>query len=66
MYWTLDLLSSSSEMKTPTQLILLERAKIEEVRSFFMTDGQPVSMSWYQAPLWDLGPDITSGQNVAV
>jgi hypothetical protein len=29
-----------------------------EVGSYFTTDGQSVSMSWYQAPLWDLRPDI--------
>jgi hypothetical protein len=23
-------------------------------RSYFTTNGQSVSMSWYQAPLWDL------------
>jgi hypothetical protein len=34
--------------------------------SYFMTDGQSVSMSWYRAPLWDLWPDITSCRNVAV
>jgi hypothetical protein len=35
-------------------------------RSCFTTDGQPVSMSWYRVPLWDLRPDITSCRNVAV
>jgi hypothetical protein len=35
-------------------------------RSYFTTDGQSVSMSWYRAPLWDLQPDITSCRNVAV
>jgi hypothetical protein len=38
-----------------------------EVRwDYFTTDGQSVSMSWYRAALWDLRPDITSCQNVAV
>jgi hypothetical protein len=37
-----------------------------EGRSYFTTDGQSVSMSWYRAPLWDLRPDITSYRNVAV
>jgi hypothetical protein len=37
-----------------------------EGRSYFTTDGQSVSMSWYRAPLWDLRPDITSCRNVAV
>jgi hypothetical protein len=37
-----------------------------KVRSYFMTDGQSVGMSWYRALLWDLWPDITSCQNVAV
>jgi hypothetical protein len=31
-----------------------------EARSYFTTNSQPVSMSWYRAPLWDLRPDITS------
>jgi hypothetical protein len=35
-------------------------------RSYFTTDGQSVSMSWYRAPLWGLRPDITSCRNVAV
>jgi hypothetical protein len=35
-------------------------------RSYFTTDSQSVSMSWYRAPLWDLQPDIISWQNVAV
>jgi hypothetical protein len=34
--------------------------------SYFTTNGQSVSMSWYRAPLWDLRPDITSCRNVAV
>jgi hypothetical protein len=29
-------------------------------------DWRSVNMSWYQAPLWDLRPEITSCQNVAV
>jgi hypothetical protein len=33
-------------------------------RSYFTTDGQSVSTSWYRAPLWDLQPDITSCRNV--
>jgi hypothetical protein len=37
-----------------------------EVRSYFTTDGQSVSMSWYRARLWNLRPDITSCRNVAV
>jgi hypothetical protein len=37
-----------------------------EVRSYFTTDGQSVSMSWYRAPLWDLWQDITSYRHVAV
>jgi hypothetical protein len=37
-----------------------------EVRSYFTTDGQSVSMSWYWTPLWALRPDITSCRNVAV
>jgi hypothetical protein len=35
-------------------------------RSYFTTDSQSVSMSWYRALLWDLRPDITSCRNVAV
>jgi hypothetical protein len=35
-------------------------------RSYFATDSQSVSMSWYRAPLWDLQPDIISCRNVAV
>jgi hypothetical protein len=37
-----------------------------EVRSYFTTDSQSVSMSWYRVPLWDLRPDITSCRNVSV
>jgi hypothetical protein len=39
---------------------------LSEVRSYFTTHGQSVSMSWYRAPLWDLRIDITSYRNVAV
>jgi hypothetical protein len=35
-------------------------------RNYFTTDGQSVSMAWYQVPLWDVWPNITSYQNVAV
>jgi ribosomal protein L24E len=35
-------------------------------RSYFTTDSQSDSMSWYRAPLWDLWPDIISCRNVAV
>jgi hypothetical protein len=35
-------------------------------QSYFTTDSQSVSMSWYQAPLWDLWPDVIFCQNVAV
>jgi hypothetical protein len=35
-------------------------------RSYFTTDSQSVSLSWYRAPLWDLRPEITSCRNVAV
>jgi hypothetical protein len=35
-------------------------------RSYFTTDSQSVSMSWYRAPLWDLRPNITSCRNVTV
>jgi hypothetical protein len=35
-------------------------------RSYFTTDGQSVSMSWYRVPLWDLHPNTTSCRNVAV
>jgi hypothetical protein len=34
--------------------------------SYFATDSQSGSMSWYRVPLWDLRPDITSCRNVAV
>jgi hypothetical protein len=34
--------------------------------SYFMTDSQSVSMTWCRAPLWDLQPDITFCQYVAV
>jgi hypothetical protein len=37
-----------------------------EIRGYFTTDGQSVSMSWYRTPLWDLRPDITSCWNAAV
>jgi hypothetical protein len=35
-------------------------------RTYFTTDAQSVSMSWYRASSWDLRPDITSCPNVAV
>jgi hypothetical protein len=35
-------------------------------RSYFTTDSQSVSMSWYRVPFWDLWLDITSCRNVAV
>jgi hypothetical protein len=35
-------------------------------RSYFTTESQSVSMSWYRAPLWDLWPGITSCRNFAV
>jgi hypothetical protein len=34
--------------------------------SYFTTDSQSVSMSWYRAPLRDLRPDITSCRSVEV
>jgi hypothetical protein len=40
--------------------------KQSKSRSYATTDSQSVRMSWYWAPLWDLQPDITSFQNVAV
>jgi hypothetical protein len=33
---------------------------------YFTTDGRSVSMSWYQAPLWDLRPGVTSCLKFAV
>jgi hypothetical protein len=39
---------------------------VSRSRSYFMTDSQSVSISWYRAPLWDLRPDIISCWNVAV
>jgi D-serine deaminase-like pyridoxal phosphate-dependent protein len=35
-------------------------------RSYFTTDSQSVSMSWYRAPLCDLRKDITFCRKVAV
>jgi hypothetical protein len=35
-------------------------------RSYFITNGQSVSMSWYRTHLWDLRANITSCRNVAV
>jgi hypothetical protein len=35
-------------------------------RSYFTTESQSVSMSWYRVPLWDLWADIISCRNVAV
>jgi hypothetical protein len=35
-------------------------------RSYFTTDSQSVSISWYRVPLWDLRPDIISCRNVDV
>jgi hypothetical protein len=40
--------------------------KIVGSQSYFATDWQSVSMSWYLVPLWDLQPDIISCSNVAV
>jgi hypothetical protein len=37
-----------------------------EVRRYFTTDGQSVSMSLYRVHLWDLRRDITSCWNVTV
>jgi hypothetical protein len=44
----------------------LTRGHTSRSRSYFTTDSQSVSMSWYRAPLWDLRPDITSSRNIAV
>jgi hypothetical protein len=51
------------QISLPDGMLLSE---IWEGRSYFTTDGQSVSMSWYRAPLWDLRPDITSCRNVTV
>jgi hypothetical protein len=57
----------------PTQLCPIDsltslclRALGSGSRSYFTTDSQSVSMSWYRAPLWDLRPDIISCRNVVV
>jgi hypothetical protein len=52
-----------NQILLPVGMLLSE---ISEGRSYFRTDGQSVSMSWYRAPLWHLQPDITSCRNVAV
>jgi hypothetical protein len=39
---------------------------ISRSRSYFTTDGQSISMSWYRAPLRDLRPDITSCRKAAL
>jgi hypothetical protein len=50
----------------PTQVGPIERTSFYRSRSYFTTDDLSVSVSWYQAPLWDLRPDITSCRHVAV
>jgi hypothetical protein len=48
-----------------TRTVLRTDLRRSRSRSYFMTGGQSVSMSWYRAPLCDLWPDITSYRNVA-
>jgi hypothetical protein len=33
--------------------------------SYIMTDGQSVSLSWYQTPMWGLWPDFYYCQTIA-
>jgi hypothetical protein len=40
--------------------------RLPRSRSYFTTDSQSVSISWYRAPLWELRPDIISCRNVVV
>jgi hypothetical protein len=55
----------SALLGTADYALLVTRRRSQS-RSYFTTDGQSVSMSWYRALLLDLRPDIISCRNVAV
>jgi hypothetical protein len=41
------------------------RGALSQSQSYITTDGQSASLSWCQAPIWDLGPDFYYSQTGA-